>query len=47
MRNGGTVGNVPDGAGVAAPHVDRLGSAFAGDEKVPGSYACPDQLASR
>ena len=47
VRNGGTVGNVPDRAGVAASHENRLGSAFAGDEKVPRSYARLDQLARR
>jgi hypothetical protein len=47
MRNGGTVANVPFCTGVAASHENRLGSAFAGDEKVPRPYARLDQLAPR
>jgi hypothetical protein len=42
VRHSGTVGDVLDSAGDAASHIYRLGSAFAGHEKVSGSHACLD-----
>ena len=42
VRHSGSVGNVLDSAGDASSHIYRLGSAFAGHEKVSGSHACPE-----